>query len=47
VRSRAAGFKPVKTRIFTGTPAAVGLVVIGNVIGATVAGLEPLIITIG
>jgi fumarylpyruvate hydrolase len=33
--------------IFTGTPAGVGPVVKGDVIEATVAGLEPLIITIG
>ncbi len=33
--------------IFTGTPAGVGPVVTGDVIEATVAGLEPLIITIG
>jgi len=33
--------------IFTGTPAGVGPVVRGDVIEATVAGLEPLIITIG
>lgn len=33
--------------IFTGTPAGVGPVVQGDVIEATVAGLEPLIITIG
>ncbi|WP_310446958.1 fumarylacetoacetate hydrolase family protein [Thiobacillus sp.] len=33
--------------IFTGTPAGVGPVVPGDVIEATVAGLEPLIITIG
>ncbi len=33
--------------IFTGTPAGVGSVVRGDVIEATVAGLEPLIITIG
>ncbi|MHB0990816.1 MAG: fumarylacetoacetate hydrolase family protein [Burkholderiales bacterium] len=33
--------------IFTGTPAGVGTVVRGDVIEATVAGLEPLIITIG
>ncbi|MHB1677731.1 MAG: fumarylacetoacetate hydrolase family protein [Sulfuriferula sp.] len=33
--------------IFTGTPAGVGAVVKGDVIEATVAGLEPLIITIG
>ncbi len=33
--------------IFTGTPAGVGAVVRGDVIEATVAGLEPLIITIG
>jgi len=33
--------------LFTGTPAGVGPVVRGDVIEATVAGLEPLIITIG
>ncbi|ARU30225.1 fumarylacetoacetate hydrolase [Sulfuriferula sp. AH1] len=33
--------------IFTGTPAGVGAVVNGDVIEATVAGLEPLIVTIG
>jgi len=33
--------------IFTGTPAGVGPVIKGDVIEATVAGLEPLIITIG
>jgi fumarylpyruvate hydrolase len=33
--------------IYTGTPAGVGPVVKGDVIEATVAGLEPLIITIG
>jgi fumarylpyruvate hydrolase len=33
--------------IFTGTPAGVAPVVRGDVIEATVAGLEPLIITIG
>ncbi|EGQ61185.1 fumarylacetoacetate hydrolase family protein, partial [Acidithiobacillus sp. GGI-221] len=33
--------------LFTGTPAGVGPVVKGDVIEATVAGLEPLIITIG
>jgi len=33
--------------IFTGTPAGVGPVVRGDVIEATVAGLEPLIVTIG
>ena len=33
--------------IFTGTPAGAGTVVKGDVIEATVAGLEPLIITIG
>jgi len=33
--------------IFTGTPAGVGPVVKGDVIEAAVAGLEPLIITIG
>ena len=33
--------------IFTGTPAGVGTVVKGDVIEASVAGLEPLIITIG
>jgi fumarylpyruvate hydrolase len=33
--------------IFTGTPAGVGPVQIGDVLEATVAGLEPLLITIG
>jgi fumarylpyruvate hydrolase len=33
--------------IFTGTPAGVGPVVKGDEIEATIAGLEPLIITIG